>query len=122
MWLAVLAALAAFASDAVAQNNAWFGSVYQGYANNRMLYNQRAAVSSTLKRAQGQAGNAQGAPTDSSKRAPAAGKTAASAEPIPITAAQFEPATQTPIMPAKLAAAFFPRNRKLRPRKRTRCG
>ena len=87
---ATLAACAAWTGHAPAQSSQWYSSVYQGYSNNRMLSNHRAAISATMK-----------SPT---RKAPAA----AAAKPLPISACQFEPATASPIMPAKLAHAFCP--------------
>ena len=87
--ITALAALSSFAADVAAQNN-FFNSIHRGYANNRALFNQRAAMSSVLK----QQGTAS-APK-------------AQAKDLPISACQFRPETTAPIMPAKLAQAFIP--------------
>jgi hypothetical protein len=85
---AMLAALSAFPADVAAQNN-FFNSIHRGYANNRALFSQRAAMSAVLKKGHAAAPKAQ-------------------SKDLAVTSCQFRPETTSPVMPAKLAQVFVP--------------
>ena len=69
LWIAalVIAAPLLLSGEARAQDSSWYSSVYQGYSNNRMLYNHRAAIGSSVRRS---AGRRRGGSTTSTSRTP----------------------------------------------------